>query len=116
MMYLMRAGGFPMWIVLLFGIIVLAAAILFAWRPDEGKLGFIRGMSMATVFAILSGVSADLAATFYKVTRVPEFRAELVESVLSGLSESMSPAILGFSILSIVWLVTAMGVRRLAAS
>ena len=116
MMYLMRAGGFPMWIVLLFGIIILAAAILFARRPDEGKLGFIRGMSVATVFAVVSGLASNLAATFYKSLHVPEFRAELLESVLMGVSESMSPAILGFSILSIVWLITAVGVRRLASS
>ena len=116
MMYLMTAGGGVMWIILLFGIVLLAAAILFARRPDEGKLGFIRGMSIATVFAILSGVASDIAATFHHVVNVPEFRAELVDSVLTGLSESMSPAILGFSILGVAWLITAVGVRRLAAS
>lgn len=116
MMYLMKAGGFPMWIVLLFGIIALAAAILFVRQPEEGKLGFIRGMSIATVFAILSGVFADIAATCYHVLHVPEFRENLAESLIMGISESMSPAILGFSILAVVWLVTAVGVRRLAAS
>ena len=116
MMYLMKAGGFPMWIVLLFGIISLAGAILFVREPEEGKLGFIRGMSVATVFAILSGVFSDIAATCYHAVNVAEFRTNMTESVIVGISESMSPAILGFSILAVVWLVTAVGVRRLAAS
>ncbi len=52
-MEFMRAGGFPMWIVLTFGLIALGASLLFAKRPDEAKIGFIKAMSIATVKAIL---------------------------------------------------------------
>ena len=116
MMELMRAGGYAMWIVLLFGGITMTAAVMFALRPEEGRLGYIRGMSTATVYAILSGVAADLGATFHHVAQREEWHQypDIVLATMVGLGESMSPAILGFTMLGIVWFVTAIGVRRLS--
>ena len=118
MMYLMRAGGQPMWFVLLFGIITMVAATIFAFRPDEGRLGFVRGMTWATVFVVLSGVAAALAATFHKVASTPEWQEgmNIVLYPMAGFSESLSPMILGFSMLAIAWLITAIGIRRLSST
>lgn len=115
MMNLMRLGGYSMWIVLLFGIILLVATILFVRRPEEGKLGFIRGMTVANIFAILSGIAGNLAATFNHAGFQTEANTvEAAASAMVGFSESLSPASLGFSVLAIAWLITAVGIRRLA--
>lgn len=118
MMTLMRAGGYSMWIILLFGGITMVAATIFAVRPEEGRLGFVRGMTWATVFAVLSGVAAALAATFHHVVSNPEWQEgmNIVLYPMAGFSESMSPMILGFSMLGVAWLITAIGIRRLATT
>jgi hypothetical protein len=105
-----------MWVVLLFGLITLVASGLFAFRPDERKIGFIRAMSAATLFSVLSGVSSDLAAVMHKVPQHPEWSKspELHLIVMTGIGESLAPAVLGFTLLSLVWMVAAVGVRRLA--
>ncbi len=112
----MRAGGFVMWVVLLFGGVTLGASLLFAWRPDEGKIGFIKAMTVATVFSVLSAIAADFGAVMSKVPKHPEWSKspEIHLIVMTGLGESTAPAILGFTILSLVWVVTAVGIRKLS--
>lgn len=116
MLYLIQAGGFVMWFVLLFVFLTLGAAILFARRPEEGKLGFIRAMSTTTVFTVMGGIMANVSTTLYRVTHIDEIAKspELPLYVMAGLSESLAPGIVGFGILGIAWLITAVGIRRLA--
>lgn len=118
MMDFMRAGGYSMWVVLLFGGIALTTAVIFAFRPDEGRLGFIRGMTAATIFATLSGVAADVGATFHNTVAYEgwEQYPNIAGHILVGLSESTTPAILGFTLLGIVWFVVAIGLRRLSSA
>ena len=111
MVEFMKAGGWSMWIVLLFGLGSLAAAVLFLVKRDLGKLALVRALSLATVFAIASGLCANVAAV---MTFAPEHapEGELVKAVMHGLAESLAPGILGFTMLSISWLLVAVGTRR----
>lgn len=114
MMEFMRAGGFSMWVVLVFVLITLVATGLFAFRPDDRKIGFIRAMTVGTVFTILSGVASNVAAVMSKVPAHPEWSKspDIHLIIMTGLGESLAPAILGFSLLGLAWLLTAVGVRR----
>ena len=114
MLTLIRAGGFPMVFVILFGCLALAWAIAMAVRPDRRKLPFITWMSVATAFAICSGFAADFGATFYHMAHNAIPQDEYLPTLMQGLGESMSPGIIGFSLLSLTALATAMGARRLA--
>jgi len=115
MVEFMRAGGVPMWFVLLFGVLALIAAGFFAWRPEPRKIDAIKALSIATVFSIASAIVSDIAAVGSKVPANPEWAhsPDLPLIVMQGVSESMAPGILGFSILSLVWLVMSVGHRRL---
>lgn len=115
MLWLMRSGGVPGWYVLLFGLIALGAAVLFAWRPDPKRLPAIKALSIATVASVVAGVASDLAATGWKVSHNPDWgmSPEVHLYVLTGFAESMAPAILGGTLLSLVWLLVAVGHRRL---
>jgi hypothetical protein len=115
MIQFMRAGGFPIWIVLLFGLITLVVAGLFVWRPDERKHGMLRGMTMATQYSIWTALFSCLAAVMFKVPQTPEWAKspDLPLIVMTGIGESLTPCILGFTILSLAWLLGAVGKRRL---
>ena len=114
MLLLIREGGFVMVFVLGFGLTALVAAILFAIRPAQRKLPFVRGMSHATLFAILSGICADFGATAHHLLERFAEKPDWYFYMILGLGESMAPGIIGFSLLSLVWLVSAFGERRLA--
>ncbi len=111
MVELMRAGGWSMWFVLLLGLGTLVAAGVFVFRRDLGKLALVRALTLATVFAIAAGLCANVAAV---LTNAPGHAPEghLVEAVMLGLAESLAPGILGFTMLSISWLLVAVGTRR----
>src|SRR5512137_1201718 len=114
MLMLIREGGFVMVFVLGFWLTALVAALLFAVRPAQRKLPFIRGMSHATLFAILSGICADLAAVGHAIPGRFADDPKWYYALILGFGESMAPGIMGFTLLSLVWLVSAVGERRLA--
>ena len=118
MMEFFRAGGYSMFLVLLFGVLALGTAAFYAWRPQERYVGMVRALSAATVFAILSGIAANVAAVMSQVPANPEWAQspDVHLIVMTGLGESCAPAIMGFTLLALAWLVTAAGVRRMAIS
>jgi hypothetical protein len=111
---LIRDGGAPMWAILFFGLINLGAALRFAYSPARTRLPPIVALSVAVLFSIACGVMADIAAVGSKVPARPEWandpKIHLI--LLRGLAESMAPGILGFSTLSLVALLCAVGLRR----
>ena len=114
MIEFMRAGGVAMWFILAIGGTGLGLAISFAVRPGERKLGVLRPLSVACVFAVLSGIFSGLGAVAHHVVNndawahSPDFHL----IVLTGFGESMAPAVLGFSMLAVIWILAAVGLRR----
>ena len=114
MLTLIREGGFPIWFVLAFGAFSLLCAARFALRPGLGVWRLALALSCATVFAILTAVAADLAQVGHQA---PAYLARhpnesLPSVLLQGFAEAMSPAILGFSMLTVVALFMALGCYR----
>jgi hypothetical protein len=118
MMDLIREGGYPMWFVLAFGVLSLAGAARFVRSADRRHLGFVIGMSVATLFSILNGFVADLAAVGHSVGvayhEYSQLEGGVVRILTKGFAESMSPGIMGFTLLSLTWLVAAVGLQRAA--
>lgn len=116
MLELMRAGGVPMWFVLGLGLIALMAAVAFAVRPDERRVAAIRDLSWATLFSTAAAIVSGFAAVGYKVPANPDWanNPKIHLIVMEGISESLSGGILGFALLTLTWLVVAVGHRRLA--
>jgi hypothetical protein len=114
-LYFMGEGGWGMWFVLSFGLITLGAAVGFALRPHALRSDTVRSFSRSTTFAIISVVSLDLAAVGSRVPANPEWAnsPHIHLIVMEGISESLAPAILGFTLLSLVWMIVAVGQRRL---
>jgi len=111
-----QSGGVSMWFILAFGLAALGGAVYFAVRPDELRLGALRAISWATVFASLSGFIGAIATTLRFCARLPEAEAAGWHVYfMQGFAESSANLILGLSLLALAWLVIAVGLRRLAA-
>jgi hypothetical protein len=115
MLDLIRQGGGPMLFVLIFGLLTFVAAGLFAARGDRRRLGFIVAMGVATLLSVGGGVAADLAAVgHHGLERCAEMHIETQACLLAGFAESMSPAIIGLTLLSLAAMLVAVGMSRTA--
>jgi hypothetical protein len=118
MLEMFRAGGFPMWAILAFGLFDLGLGARFAFRPERRLLPVIAALGAAVLFSIFAGTAKDLATVGMTVPQHPEWanspKVHLI--VLQGFAESMSPSILGFSLLALVSLECAVGLRKLGSA
>jgi uncharacterized membrane protein len=117
MMTLFLEGGFPMWFLLAFGLLSLLASGRFAFRPSRARLRLTVSLGLATLFTVLTAIAADLAMVGHQVPRylTSHPKETLASVLLQGFAESMSPAILGFSVLTVVALFLALGYYRESA-
>jgi hypothetical protein len=101
--------------VVIFGLLTFAAAAVFAARGDRRRLGFITWMGLATLLSVGGGICADLAAVgHHGVERCTEMHIEATTCLLVGFAESMAPGIVGFTLLSLAGMLTAVGMSRTA--
>jgi hypothetical protein len=115
MLTLLREGGVPILFAVVFGFLTFFAAGAFAWRGDRRRLGFITWMGVATALSVAGGIAADLAAVgHHGLERCAAQHLEPAACVLAGLAESMAPAIVGFTLLSLAAMLTAVGMSRTA--
>jgi hypothetical protein len=115
MVEFIRAGGYPTIVTLVFGVIILVLGGLFVWRPSERRYRVLKAMSTATCFSVIGGVCSNFAAVMSKVPNHPEWSKspDVHLIVMYGIGEALTTAILGFTILSLAWLMAAVGQRRL---
>ncbi len=108
------AGGVPMLFVVVLGLLAVASSIPCARRPGPGPLAVVRALTAATVFSVLCATWTDLCAVFTRVPAHPEWTADsgLAPVLLTGLGEALTPGVVGFALLSVTWLLVAVGARR----
>lgn len=114
MLDLFIEGGFPMVFLLAFGLATLVFAARFARAPVRRTLRIALATSAATAFTTLTGICTDLARVGH---HAPAYIAShpgttLSDALLQGVAESLSPAILGFTTLSVAALLVAVGFHR----
>ncbi len=114
MLNFMYEGGIMMWFILMLGTAALAYAVSFVIYPAEKKLDVIRPLSLSTLFASLTGFFMGFGMVMRHFKPVAQWAkdSELPLVVMIGLGESVCNLILGFGFLTIVWLLTAVGLRR----
>lgn len=111
---LIREGGFPVFFLLSFGLAALVLAVRFAMAPTQRVFRTCLALCAATLLTSINGIFAALSAVGH---HAPDYVKQhpgstLAEVVLLGFAESMSPGILGFTVLSLVALILALGVYR----
>ena len=114
MMEFLRAGGFSMWIVLAFSLVLLFVSGHFALRAEPKRLAIVKALTWATVFSIIGGVISNFMAVMWNVPNNDEWAhsPDMPLIVMYGLGEAVTPAVLGFTALSLAWMFVAVGMRR----
>jgi hypothetical protein len=111
MVNFVRAGGYPIWIVLALSIPMLYFGVRFAIAADARRLALLRALTWAQVFAVGSGVASNVLAVMWNVGRTPDDEPVLPR-IMIGLGEALTPAVLGLSMLTVTWILITFGLRR----
>jgi hypothetical protein len=91
-------------------VVPLVMALVYAIRPTEARLAMIRPLSLAAIFASISGASlgAINVLRFSATSDLPLTS----QAGLIGLAEAMVTLFTGFGCLTVAWLCVAIGLRR----
>ena len=110
------AGGVPMLGVVVCGLAALVAAVRFAISPDKRKVAAIVCLSVAALASSALGFATDISTVLGRIGKMEEWQKPdvLPLILIQGAHESFSPVILGLALLTVIWLVMAVGFRRLA--
>ena len=116
MMTLMTEGGFPMWFILVFGLVGLVQGGLLVARPERRALARLWGFGIAVIGSAVAGTAAALGAVFHAIPAHFADDPKMHLVLLQGLGESTSPAILGFTFIALMALVGGVGAGRISPS
>jgi hypothetical protein len=116
MVQFIRAGGYPIWIVIALSLPMLYLAVRFAISVDARRLAMLRALTWAQIFAVTSGVTSNILAVMWGIGRDEDNLKEPLPPLFVGLGEALTPAVLGLSMLTVVWILIAFGLRRTSAS
>ena len=95
---------------ILMGVVPLAMGIVYVIWPSEQRLALMRPLSLATIFAVLSGSALGLVNVFRALGMS---QAPMIPRVAwIGVAEALVPIFFGFGCLTIGWLCVAVGLRR----
>jgi hypothetical protein len=103
----------------LVGLVTVATAAHFAFRPTERTLGLIRPLCAATVYSALVSFFAGVTNGLYGLSRLlggstPPAQGSYWPLIVRAFAESPIPLIAGFALVSVSWLLVAVGLRRQA--
>ncbi len=93
------------------GVVAFAVAILYAIRPTERKLAFMRPVSLAAIFGAICGFAVGTAMIFQFLAATSPDRIDMAR-VYTGLAETFLPVFVSFGFLAAAWLLVAAGMLR----
>ena len=97
-------------------IVAFGLAAAYVIRPTAEKLVLMRPVSLAAIFATLSGLLGGWIAVLAGVAATPDGHLP-VASLYRGIAESLTVGFVSFGLLAAAWmLVAAGGLRRQATS
>ena len=98
-------------LTLLIDFVPLAMAVLYVIRPTERHLALMRPLSLAGLFAAITGGVLGFINTLHLFWS-REQSAGTYRVMAIGASESLVPMFVGFACLTAAWLLVAVGMGR----
>ena len=116
MLQFFQEGGWGMFPVTAFGVVMVIAAARFAYDGELLRLRFITAMGVVLSAAMIHAMLIDLAAVFAYVQDPANVTDDaLPRIVLTGLMESTRPGALGGALLVLALVLVTVGVSRSTA-
>lgn len=94
---------------ILISLLPMVAAASYLFKPTEQRLALMRPVSLAGIFASLSGTSLGAINTLRGLWLEPPRDGRILAI---STAESIVPVFVGFSVLMLAWLCVAIGMRR----
>jgi hypothetical protein len=110
-MNVLREASLFALLTLILGVVPLVMAVVYVIRPTERHLALMRPLSLAGLFAALTGGLLG----FINVLRVVwtrELTADVYRVMAVGAAESLVTMFVGFASLTVAWLLVAVGMAR----
>jgi hypothetical protein len=92
------------------GVLPLAMGVAYAIWPNEQRLALMRPLSLATVFASVTGVAAGFINELVFISH--NETVSFARQVSVGTAESLVPLFTGFGCLTVAWLCVTVGLWR----
>ena len=113
-MDMLRQASLFALLTLVLDFVPLVMAAVYVVRPTERHLALMRPLSLAGLFAALSGgVLGFINVLLFVRTR--ELTAETYRVMAIGAAESLVSTFVGFASLTVAWLLVAVGMGRQGA-
>jgi hypothetical protein len=88
-----------------------ALGVSYAVRPTERRLMLMRPVSLAAIFAAVSGLASGWALTLAAVAATPDGHVP-VAALYKGVAETLTLGFMCFGLLAAAWLLAAVGMVR----
>jgi hypothetical protein len=92
-------------------IVAFGLAITYAVRPAEQTLVLMRPVSLAAIFATISGLLGGWIAVLGSVPATPDGHLP-VATLYRGIAESLTVGVASFGLLAAAWMLVAVGLLR----
>lgn len=109
MLEMLSNAGIVALLSLVVGVLPLGFGVAYAVRPTEQRLALMRPVSLASIFAGLSG-SLSGAINVLRMVWITEPAVE-TKVLAVGAAEALVPLFVAFGALTIAWLCAAVGLR-----
>lgn len=96
-------------------IVAFGLAVTYAVRPTEQKLVLMRPVSLAAIFATISGLLGGWIAVLASIPATPDGHLP-VATLYRGIAESLIVGFASFGLLGAAWMLVAVGVLRRQAT
>ena len=95
-------------------IVAFALAAAYVFRPTEQKLVLMRPVSLAAIFATVSGLLGGWIVLLQGLPATPDGHLPIA-ALSRGISESLTVGFVSFGLLAAAWLLVAVGILRRSA-
>ena len=106
--------GMFAFLTMVIGLVPLGMAIAYAIGPSERRLALMRPLSLAAIFAALTGVFSGFIAVLRGIGVTPSLTTVSWQRIAIGAAEALVSVFFGFACLTVAWLLVALGMRRSA--
>jgi len=92
-------------------VVAFGLAVAYVLRPTEQKLVLMRPISLATIFATVSGLLGGWIALLASLPATPDGHLP-VPDLYRGIAESLTVGFVSFGLLAAAWMLVAVGGLR----